>query len=762
MSGNAHFRIQQTCRSQFLKFGFTAVFFFSSVFPVFAVSSVKKDVPASVEAVSKKDLDKTPADVEGTLKPAQTVTVIGHRLSSDRRDLREIPSNLSYLDQKELEGNQAVTLQGAVKSLEGATFFDNVGNGRDTSFGLRGFAGSSNISFLLDGVRVNEPDQHVMNFPLVSMDDIESIQVDRGSASPVYGSQAFAGAVNITTGQPSEKFFKLFGGFEWGSFHSLRFYKGFSGTVEDRLTSLGGKFKYYFRGGRNVGKSWRPNDDWRMTSFDVKTAYELPDEQGRAYVNVKHMANAISNPGEMTFQQYQDDYRRTNKPLDGRDYRSTIVQIGADKKFWDDHFTASIMNSWRTNLNHFYTTLGTFTTSTFNPETRLTTTNAWDQNLIGQLKYENYLIDEVFSESLIGMEFRDQNQHSTDQFAPDGNVAENRANITNRGAHAYNTALFWRETLKIFDKIIPYFGMRHDYHWLRTDDFLNSRNSISNRWRKSTLSTGVTVTPVSFTDLFFNYSQGFRVPSISEVTPFSGTISSGLKPEKSHSFDVGTRLRYKDLAAYKTSYFLIDTVDEIAFDSTQIGPLAPFGQNINIARSRRYGVEQRLDLTPLKELKMYGSYTWMRAYVRETGTNGTPFDGRELGQIPENRFTFGSSVTPLARLGEPFDGFKMSLQGVFTGRQHPEGYQNASQATLNTTGGAGHMIKHYTVFDFMMSYTWREKIVYFKINNLFDEKYYTRAVNSTSFGTALYPAGTFTFVNPGAPREFVIGSKWAF
>lgn len=763
MSGNAHFRQLFHLRPPFFR-GLFIVVLALTLSPLSASArpvDKKQDTPVSVTAVSKEELEKTGAqDVAASLKPVQSVSVIGSRMPNDKRNIREVAANVTYKDKKDMWENPAPTFQDAVKDIEGATFNDNVGNGLDTNFGLRGFSGSSGIDFLVDGVRVNEPDQNSMVFPLVSMDDIESIQIDRGSASPVYGSHALAGVVNVTTGQASDKPFKLFGGMEWGSFHSLRFYQGASGTLMDTVTPIAGKLKYYFRGGRDVGKGWRPNDDWRRTSFDIKTSYELPDNQGRAYVNVKHMANAISNPGEVTFQQFQDEYFRTNKTLDGRDYRNTIIQIGADKKFWDDHFTASIMNSWRPNYNHFYTTLGTFTTSTYNPETRLTTVNSWDQNLTGQLKYEDYLHDNIFNESLIGMEFRDQNLHSTDQFAPDGNVDERRAFITDRGASAYNTALFWRETLKFFDKVIPYFGMRHDYNWLTTEDYLNRRNDISQRWHKTTLSTGLTVTPVSFTDLFFNYSQGFRVPSISDVTPFSGTISSSLKPEKSHSFDVGTRLRYQDIAAYKTSFFVIDMVDEIAFDSTQIGPLAPFGQNINIGRSRRYGIEQRLDFKPFKELKMYGSYTWMRAYVRETGTNGSPFDGRELGQIPENRFTFGSFVTPLARLGEPYDGFKVGLTGVFTGRQHPESFQSASQATLNSTGGAGHMIKHYTVFDFIMSYEWRQKMVYFKINNLFDERYYSRAVNSTSFGTALYPAGTYTFVNQGAPREFLIGTKW--
>ena len=102
----------------------------------------------------------------------------------------------------------------------------------------------------------------------------------------------------------------------------------------------------------------------------------------------------------------------------------------------------------------------------------------------------------------------------------------------------------------------------------------------------------------------------------------------------------------------------------------------------------------------------------------------------------------------------------MGLNSVFTGEQHPTSYESASQAELNATGGAGHIIKPYTVWDFILSYGWKGIEAYFKINNIFDEQYYSRAISATSFGTAIQPAGTFTFVNPGAPREYLLGAKW--
>ena len=127
-----------------------------------------------------------------------------------------------------------------------------------------------------------------VDFPLLSSSDLESIQVDRGSASPIFGTDAFAGVLHLTTGRPSEKPFSLFGGVEYSSFNGIRFHNGMSGTIQDDLTGLGGAFAYYFKGGRDQNRGFRDNGEYRITDFDIKTEYHLPDEGGRLFVHVKH------------------------------------------------------------------------------------------------------------------------------------------------------------------------------------------------------------------------------------------------------------------------------------------------------------------------------------------------------------------------------------------------------------------------------------------------------------------------------------------
>jgi len=719
---------------------------------------LSQDQKASAQDPQPKiDIAKQTPDQLKQVDPL-SVNIIASRLPSATESINDVASNVTFKGSEELGYTYPMTFQDAVRDTEGAVFYDEVGNGADATFALRGFSSSSAVIFLVDGVRVNEIDSNAMNFPLIPMRDVQSIQIERGSSSAVYGSNAFAGVVNITTGQASPKLVHLFGGLEWTSFHGLRFNQGVSGTIQDKVTPLGGKFTYYFNGERDDVQGYRNHSELRLTSFDIKTTYELPDDQGRFYVNIKNIVDGDHTPGEITLKQFQDsDLRRCNKPYDGRKFFNTVVSLGADKRFWDDHILASILYSDRSNKRNIYSTYGTFTPwayPQFDPYTAFLNMKSQDHDLTWQVKYDDQW-KWLGNESLMGMEIRKSRQTSAERYAYLGDVQESLVPTTDHSAQYDNAAIFWRETLKICDRIIPYFGMRHDFNWLHTQDALTPTNNVSQRLDKSTLSTGVTVKPFKWADIFWNYSQGFRVPTMDETTPYAGANQVNLNPETSSSYEVGTRLRYKDKAAYKLSYFLIDVDDEIQWDNLR-------NQYYNIAQTRRYGIEQRVDVTPVQEVKLYGSYTWTTAYVHSNGGTSSLVEGRALGQIPANRFTLGGIATPFKRWGTPFDGLKVGLNGDFTGKQHPSGYQTSSEATLNTTGKAGYWIPGYTVWNFIASYVWREKELYFKVNNLFDEKYYSRSFSGDSWGSSIYPAGTYTWVNPGARREFVLGTKWAF
>lgn len=725
-------------------FRLLSIFFFSFFFlpPLFAKNETVKYAPTPVDKISESDL----------------VHVYASRLDSLTQPLSRTSSNVTVISKNELKSKKPISFQDAVSGQEGVVLYDAVGNGLDTSFSMRGFNESNSVTVLVDGARVNEVDGYGNNYPLLSMDDIERIQIERGPSSPIYGSNALAGVINITTGRPSKKPWSLFGGMDVSSHQGIRFYQGVSGTVPDKVSPLGGAYEYYFRGGRNLGEGFRGNSDFRISNFDFKTAYVLPEESGRLFVNVKHADDMISNPGELTFNQYQASAKRTNKPNDRRRFISTIAQIGADKKFWDEKMKASLLTNWRFNDSDFINT-----TTQFGTNTRLAGAKSRQRELIGQLSYED-VWKFLRNTSLVGFEIHKGSEVATLISAPGGEVARGTATTLDRQGEVFNSALFWNEKLSLTEYVDLNLGMRHDRHSLHTINPKSRASNYADRWSANTVSTGITVHPVKSTDVFFQFSEGFRAPDLSDVNPFAGSTPPDiLRPEQSEQYELGARYRFRDLIQLRGSWFLIDMKDEIVNDTTSVSVANPFGQNTNIGKSRRYGFEQGFEVMPVPEARFFGTYTWTKAYVRETNIDafgGQIFDGRDLGQVPRQRMTWGAEVKPLARLGERFEGLRFRLDGSFTGKQHPQSYESTSQAMLNSAGGAGHRIKSYTLWNFLASYAFKNQEIYFKVNNLFDNKYYSRAVVSEIFAPGTYPAGVDTFVNPGAPREYLVGMRW--
>lgn len=683
-------------------------------------------------------------------------------LAPRERELLD-PANATNLSEAEISDLHPQSIQGILRKSEGTVFFDAVGNGNDETFSLRGFNQGNAVIFLVDGVRVNEVDGNGVTYPLIRTHGLEAVTIERGSYSHIYGDGAFAGVVKIQTGRPSEKPVKVFGGAEVSSHKGMRFNQGLSGTLQDHWTSIGGALQYYFNGGRDLSRGFRGNGESRITDFDIKVGYKLPEERAHLELQVKHVDDAISNPGELTLAQYVADPKQTNKPLDGRKYRNTIASLDGDAQFWDGRLRFASLISLRTNLIQFYSTSGTFTdfTTGSNPDTDFVSQKSRQTDYVWEASYQDEW-ENVSHRTSLGFELRDANDFSIEKDAFGGNILSSALVETERNVEVDNLGLFWRFDNEVFERLRFHFGMRHDFHSLQSTDRVTPTDSISRRWRKSTLSTGLVMRLPQNSEIFANFSQGFRVPNISDIAPFSGTVSQGLEPEESDSYEIGFRSKLKEKLNFTSSFFVIDLKDEIVFDSTTVGPSAPFGQNVNIGLSRRVGVETRLDWQALPELNLFGTYTWMQAWNRNTNPSGSIPDGRSLGQIPENRASWGFTAKPLARLETPFSKLRLDLSGSYTGKQHPQAYETTSQATLDALGEPGHWLKSFTVWDFQMALPMKNWELYFQVKNLFDHDYYSRAVGATSFGTAIYPAGTFTFVNPGAPRAFYLGCAWQF
>jgi vitamin B12 transporter len=132
-------------------------------------------------------------------QPGDTVELAPVVVTATRVPMRRdaVPVSVTVLTGAELAAQGVRTVFEALRDVPGATIVQTGSFGGQTSLFLRG--GNSNyVKVLVDGVPVNQPGG-AFDFANLTTDNVERIEVVRGPASVLYGSDAVTGVVQIFT-----------------------------------------------------------------------------------------------------------------------------------------------------------------------------------------------------------------------------------------------------------------------------------------------------------------------------------------------------------------------------------------------------------------------------------------------------------------------------------------------------------------------------------------------------------------------------------
>ena len=108
----------------------------------------------------------------------------------------------------------------------------NSSPGKDKSVFLQG-AGSKYTLILVDGIAVNDPSSvgGAFDLRLLPIDQVQRIEILKGSQSTLYGTDAIAGVINIITKKKGVKPVGGFGTLSYGSYNSFKGNVGVSGST---------------------------------------------------------------------------------------------------------------------------------------------------------------------------------------------------------------------------------------------------------------------------------------------------------------------------------------------------------------------------------------------------------------------------------------------------------------------------------------------------------------------------------------------------
>src|SRR5688500_13522266 len=111
----------------------------------------------------------------------------------------KVTAAVTVIDAAELQRRGVRTVAEALRTVSGANVVQTGSYGANTSLFLRG-GESDYVQLLIDGVQVNSPGE-AFNWSNLAVEDIDRIEVLKGPASVLYGSDAVTGVVQLFTKQ---------------------------------------------------------------------------------------------------------------------------------------------------------------------------------------------------------------------------------------------------------------------------------------------------------------------------------------------------------------------------------------------------------------------------------------------------------------------------------------------------------------------------------------------------------------------------------
>ena len=196
---------------------------------------------------------------------------------------KKLPSSVTIITREDIERTQASTVAEILQGALGVDVVETGGFGHLTSVFMRA-AESNGVLATIDGVRANWGSAGQFDFGFIPTDNIERIEIIRGSQSTLWGSDAMAGVINIVTrkgkGLPTHSI-----SMEAGSYDTYKESIHSSGTIKNYDYSFG--VSRFDTEGFSTYSSWRgatERDAYDNTSLAFKLGRDIGSKKRLDFV----------------------------------------------------------------------------------------------------------------------------------------------------------------------------------------------------------------------------------------------------------------------------------------------------------------------------------------------------------------------------------------------------------------------------------------------------------------------------------------------
>lgn len=664
------------------------------------------------------------------------VVVSGSRIETS---LRETPLSIDAIDHSAIE-KKAPAFTGEVLNTVPGVHMTDLGNEQHSMSIRQPMTTAAVYSYMEDGIPLRPTGLFNHNSLYeVNLAGAERIEILKGPASSLYGSNSVGGTVNFLTEAPSKEFTTKLSA-QASDQGYWRTGVNVSGTSGD----FGGRFSGYVSR-RNGG--WQDYNDAEKESFTARGDWQVVDNTKiKAVITHNHLYTDM--PGSLFENDFRNDpgksynhftYRevdadRASVVVDGDWFAigSTSITVYARKNSTEQNpsYSIRLVNATtaagRPNDNDFVS-LGTDIRQQFNFD-------VWDSRLIAGVTADNTDNDYVEDNTTV---VRDA---TTGEYLRDSFVSHRRdynVELENRAAYAQ------LETTPIRDVRIV-LGARYDKTTFDyTNYFVPSSTTGAPSEKRDfdhfSPKFGVIWSPLPEHSIYFNHAQGFVPP---EITALYGTLAvPNLKESVFTNNEIGWRSLYLnnrvqlDIALYR-----LEGEDEVVSYAVAVGQSEPR----NAGKTRHEGIEIGAGWHINKEWQAQIAAAYSTHEYREYQASPTlDYSGKDIPLAPNWIGDTQITWTP-----EFFPGFSAELEW-----QYLSSYEMNNANTVEYGG--------YSLFNLRLAQTINAWRVWLKGTNLAD-KHYAETASSSYSGVGAYTPNTQNSYSPGNPRTVSVGFDYRF
>ena len=656
------------------------------------------------------------------------VVVSGSREAQRRT---EVPVAVNVISATTINDTKATRLDMLINKIPGVYMVD-LGN-EQHEMAVRQPLGTKNLFlYLEDGIPIRTVGDFNHNALIeINQASMEKIEVIKGPASSLYGSEAVGGAINFITQAPSP-FLTTKVQVEGGSKGYKRTDFNISNTCKKLGIYMGG---YYAKQSQPINE----HNDFKKIALTLRADYKIDDRTKLSTV-ADYIAYKTDQKGGLDSlhfynKDYTSFYRFTYRKVDALRVRSTL------SKDWNDNNKTSLTLFYRNSIigqNPFYS-ISNIANNSLKAKGQINedgfeSYGAVLQHTIKLTSINATLISGISvdkSPATYIAQFIDIDKDAQKvyyQYRPTDSV------LTDYHVNLLNTAAYTQFEYKPTQRLKLVAAARYDRLDYKFDNHLSpgaftGAPDAVDHFDHFTPKLGLTYDFRKNRGAYINYSVGFAPPNINDL--YAGVKVPVLKAASYSNYEVGGWVSFAAKKGYaEVSLYQLNGENEIVSVRLPDGSY----QNQNTGKTSHKGIEANVKYTPFEGLfiRLGGSYGQHKyiTYLEQ----GKDYSGHTMAQAPP--FIYNGEITYKPGY---LKGFRIAVE--------MQGMNEYFTDPANTAKYQG-----FTVVNARLGYTFKNLELWANCLNATD-KIFATVVEKNSFGTSYRP-GQLRTINIGIAYTF--------